>query len=132
KASAIQFPWAGTSDWKGAVAEVSYGSTRLRIDTDKRAGTFEAIPKGDAAVDGKDVLQQFEFPDGAKVRVLGAEQGTVNTYQLEYLKPGESKAKVLKVQEKSSFILLPSPDRKWLAARVVGEDKTIFLINAKG
>jgi hypothetical protein len=132
KADVIQFPWAGTSGWKGAVAEVSYGGTRVRIDTDKRTGTFEAIPKSEAVADDKNILQQYAFPDGAKVRVLGAEQATVNTYQLEYIKAGESKPKVLKVQEKSSFILLPSPDRKWLAARVVGEDKSIFLISAKG
>src|SRR5207302_4706723 len=47
KVGPIQFPWAGNSGWKGAVAEVSHGGNRIRIDTDKRVGTFEAVREAD-------------------------------------------------------------------------------------
>jgi hypothetical protein len=132
KVSAIQFPWAGTSEWKGNVAEVSFGEIRIRIDTEKRVGTFESIPKSEAIVDGKELVQHYTFPDGAKVRVLQEEPTMNSRYYLEFLKPGEAKPKSIKIQDKNSFILIPSPDRKWLVVRAVGEDKTIFLINGKG
>jgi Tol biopolymer transport system component len=132
KSSSVQFPWAGTSGWKGQVAEVSYGTSRIRIDTEKRVGTFEAIPKAEGTVDEKDIVQQYAFPNGARVRVLAEQQNNQTKYQLEFLKAGEKQPKVVSTQEKNSFVLSPSPDRKWVAARVVGDDKTIFLMDAKG
>src|SRR5262245_13485208 len=132
KVSMIQFPWSCASGWKGQVAELSSGANRIRIDTDKRVGTFAIIPQSEAIVDGKELYQQYVFPGGAKVRVLGEEQMNQTKYQLEFVAAGDNKSKIVSQLEKKSFVLSPSPDRKWLAARIVGDEKTIFLINAKG
>lgn len=122
----INYPLNGTSAWEGNVAVVNYGTIRIRIDTDKLVGTFESVPKEEAYVGGKEVLQQFAFPKGGvKLRVLQAQKGEgppekrERLLHLELLGAKAGKPRLLKELENGCFLFSPSPDGKWLAVRAV-------------
>ena len=126
-------PWAGTSRWVGGIAEVSSGAVRLRVDTDKRVATVAKVPADQAKANGADILQRFVFA-GAETEVrVGAEAGDVVRQRLEVVKGGKPAA----LEKSQTWLLSPSPDSQWLAARGLSVDggevwDAIFLIDPTG
>lgn len=132
KKDLLYFPWTGTSGWKGNVAEVTFKSLRIWIDTEKRVGAFETTAPDKAMIDGKDLVQTFHFANGATLRVLHTRLNDVAYYHAEFIKVGEKKAAELKVVEKSGFVLSPAPNQKWVVARCFDDEKNIMLISETG
>jgi hypothetical protein len=126
----LQAPWKGTSEWKGQVALVTYGTLRVRIDTQKRTGIIDELRLEDAAVDGKELLQHYAFPRGGiKLRLLLAEktkstnpaaQENVHLH-LQMVPTGGKKPKLLLEIRNGFSRLSPSPDGKWVAIRSMSD-----------
>jgi hypothetical protein len=126
----LQAPWKGTSEWQGQVALATYGTLRVRIDTEKRTGIIDELRREDATVDGKELLQRYAFPrSGIKLRLVLAEKTKSNNpvapedvhLHLQLVPPGEKKPKLL-LQIRNGFSRLsPSPDGKWVAIRTMSD-----------
>ena len=140
KVRVLAYPLNGASAWEGNVAVVSHGTIRIRIDTDKLVGTFETVPKEEAFVGGKEVLQRFAFPKGGvKLRVLLAKKGEgpaekrEELLHLELLDGKKGNPRLLKELENGGFFLSPSPDGEWLAVRAVaGNVDELLLVSSGG
>jgi hypothetical protein len=133
----LAFPWWFASRWDGDTAHVSYDEWRIRLDTQKLAGTLEKSPAAVARV-GRDVIQQqYKFAGGVRVRGLitkGAD-GKQDKSRLEILKPGAAKPQVIISDAKGVFGFSPSPDKKLLAVWCVddGSGKPyVYVVNSSG
>jgi hypothetical protein len=127
----LRAPWNGRSEWQGNVALVTRGTLRIRVDTEKRTGVIDELPREDATVDGKELLQHYAFPRGGiKLRVLIAEKTksvgpipTQNTIlHLEMIQPGEKKPRLLMKIKNGIAVFSPSPDKKWVALRSMSDN----------
>lgn len=140
----LVFPWKGTSGWRGPVARVTYGTLRLRIDTEKRTGLIDERRREDATVGGKEVLQHYTFPRGGiQLRVLLAGRTRLADLttedevhlQLEMVRPGQKQPRLLQKIRNGSYCFSPSPDGKWVAIRS-GSDTSrtdeLLLVSATG
>lgn len=142
KQSVLLFPWSGTSAWERNGPVVTYGEIRLRIDVDQRLGSLEKVIPAEAMVDGKKVLQRYQFPEGGlSLRVLLAESEQDGqrsaSLHLELLKTGEAKPKELHVLHQGRFQLSPSPNGQWVVIRMLKEvqpkqAETLLLVNHRG
>jgi hypothetical protein len=126
-------PLLGTSRWIDHIAEVTSGTVRLRIDTDRRKGAVVKLPGAEGKVDGADVVGQFTFP-GSRVTVRACTRDTgSDKQQLELVKGGKS----IVLKKAGKWLLSPSPDGKWLAVRELpgaGNESggVIFLVSSTG
>src|SRR5262249_41655610 len=137
KKGMLTVPWWYLSRWDGNTAIVAYKDARIRIDTEKRAGTAEAFAAAEAKVDGQFVQQQYEFPGGVKVRALLTEapEAKDNKARLENRKPDAKEWTALVPQGKPHFGFSPSPDKKLLAIWCVddGNNMTkIIVVDSSG
>jgi hypothetical protein len=125
-------PWAGTSRWVSGSAEVSSGAVRLQVDTTKRVVTATKVPAAQAKANGADVVQRFIFAGSeTEVRVCAATDGVGQ--RLELVKGG----KLAVLRKSGPWLLSPSPNGKWLAAREISKGGgepggVIFLIDPTG
>src|SRR5262249_44070308 len=144
KMSVVVFPWFGTSRWEGNVAMVRYKTFQIRIDTDKRVGTLEKVPREDAFVHGKEVLQRHVFPEGGvRLQVLLAQKGDDvpgpqardTVLHLELHKGKGGKPTLLRAIRNGRFVFSASPDGKWLAVRALADNTKpdeILLVSSRG
>jgi hypothetical protein len=140
----LHAPWKGTSKWQGHVALVTYGTLRIRIDTQKQTGLIDELPSEDATVDGKELLQHYAFAHGGiQLRLLLAEKtkspdsipGEILHLRLEMIRAGEKKTKLLLKLRNGSCCLSPSPDRKWVAIRSMSDNTSadeVLLVSETG
>ena len=129
KSNAVTFPWSASSQWNGNEAVVTYRMFRIRIDTAKRTGNIEKLAAEDAVVEGKEIVQQFAFPGGGKLRVLIEDQPSTK-YTAEFVK-GAKEVKAIKIQDKA-FIMCPSPNQKWVVLRSMSDMRETYLVNGAG
>lgn len=137
KKSMLSMPFWFLSRWDGNTASVAYKDARIRIDTEKRAGTVEAFAAAEAKVNEQLVQQQYEFPGGVKVRALLTEapEAKDNKGMLQIRKPDAKEWTALVQQGKPYFGFSPSPDKKLLAIWCVddGNNMTkIFIVDSSG
>jgi hypothetical protein len=122
----LLMPWTGTSRWDDAVAEVAYGSFRIRLDTVKLTGQVHELP-----VKGEPVLQAHVFAKtGTKIQVVEEKKDDA-VFRLELI-PAGKKPQALHKIHKDRFIFSASPDGKWLAIRSIEKGEPIVLVDRDG
>src|SRR5262249_8708774 len=128
KSEVLLMPWAGTSAWKDKVAEVDYGSFRIRLDTEKLAVSVEDVPP----VKGQPLVVQAHVfaKTGTKVRVIMESKADL-VLRLELTAPGKEPQQLKKAQ-KDRFVLSPSPDGNWLAIRRIEDPDQVLLVDRQG
>jgi hypothetical protein len=115
KRDMLAAPWYATSSWHGAEAVVAYSSTRIRIDTGKRTGRLEAVPREEAAVDGKVIRQRYSFAaTGVAVCVLEEEVKDATHFRVQVNSPKGTTLDT-PVESASWCMLFPSPNGKLVA-----------------
>jgi hypothetical protein len=140
----LHSPWKGTSQWQGHVAQVTSGTLRIRIDTEKQTGLIDALRSEDATVDGKELLQHYAFAKGGmQLRLLLVEKtksrdaipDEILHLHLEMIRAGEKKAKLLLKLQNGACCLSPSPDGKWVAIRSMSDNPSaaeVLLVSETG
>ena len=130
-----------TSYWQGDTAVINCSDTSIRIDTNKKVGTYHKLPQEEAKAGEMLVRQQYTFPDkGARVRVLMKEEDKKAEDEkcdicLEVLKPGQKMPKTLRRLRSGIVVLFPSPDGKHLAVlynNVEIGDMRILVLDSAG
>ena len=122
RVNVVQSPWRGTSRWDGTTALVTFKQWQVRLDTEKRTAKLEKTPADTLDAGPLPVVQRFDFPGGAKVRVVQEKMKDDTHDRLLLWKPGAKKPEVVFEVKNGFFMLSPSPDGKWLAIRGLGDD----------
>jgi hypothetical protein len=142
KLYALFNPYLYQSGWKGDVAQVSGNGDRLRYLTNGGEAVLDRI-KPAMTEGGLPIVKKYQFPGegGAQVRVVvtkGNDKKPIGEgpHRLEVLKAGQKEAKVL--ANDMNAVLIPSPNRKLLAARVFPkggagpEVSSVIVVNDRG
>jgi hypothetical protein len=92
--------------WEAKCALYTLGAERIRLDTEKHIGTFEAVAPAE--------VNQYEFANRVKVRGITEKFGFA-PYRLEVAKKGSDKATDIVGQGAGYFTFSPSPNGKLVA-----------------
>jgi hypothetical protein len=138
------------NEWDGTTFVGQWSIYNVRIDTEKRTGTFQEIrrDKDKALPEGQYVSAEYLFPEGgAAVQVISANESGKDksawppVSRLEILKPGEKKPEVIVAKTQKLVSLIPAPNKKLLAIRIAmhlfGEDEKelpnkILIVDSQG
>jgi len=138
----LVWPVLRRSRWDGAVAEVTVGTSRIRIDTAEGVGTLAESGKAEVMLGERLIWQQHAFPErGAVLSVLTPAKGKESYDEFTIVASGPKEKGLREIVPGGSNRLLglfPAPDGKHAVVRVWEGDRKgpdadlLWLVDGRG